>query len=71
MWWGPLTNQKPPRAIDQSQLVWRGQGGAHRGGAEGCGGERMGCEGGVEGVLGGAEGVQRVTEGHRGGTEGV
>ena len=33
MWWGPLTNQKPPRPIDQSQLA--GMEG-HRGGAEGA-----------------------------------
>ena len=38
MWWGPLTNQKPPRAIDQSQLLCTPMG---------CRGVRGGAHGGV------------------------
>ena len=51
MWWAPLTNQKPPRPIDQSQLLCAPLG--HGGGTEG---EGKGCRGGVEGHRGGMEG---------------
>ena len=77
MWWGPLTNHKTPRAIDQSQLlhalwgaegVWRGTEGQR-----GCGGAPRGHRGNAEGSGGagrGPEGAQRGAEGHGGGTEG-
>ena len=76
MWWGPLTNQKPPRAIDQSQLLcapegcggpWRGQRGPQRGHR----GVQRGVQRGMDGVQKGAEGTQRGARGHRGAQIGV
>ena len=61
MWWGPLTNQKPPRPIDQSQLL------RALAGAEGV---QRGHGGVQRGHGGGAEGHVAVQRGHGGGAEG-
>ena len=75
MWWGPLTNQKPPRAIDQSQLLhaplgrggaWKGHEGARRG-TEGHGGGTEGCRGAQRGHKGAQIGCRGAHRGCGGG----
>ena len=76
MWWGPLTNQKPPRVIDQSQLLCALEGVQRTcgGSTEGCGGVRRGHGGGTEGVWREHGGMCRGctgAQGHGGGMEGA